>query len=207
MPSQVEICRLSLAHIADAARVNSITPPDSTIQAQHCATFYPIARDKCLAAYDWPFSKTRAPLAESLVALPNEEWAFVYALPADYIRAIKVLPPGAPRDFPGQDFILEHDSTENDVLLFTNVPEAVLHYVFRQEETGRYTPGFISALSYLLGSYLAGPILKGRVGMQVKQALYELYESDVRQASAEAANSEQTSDGYKNYKPAWVTDR
>jgi hypothetical protein len=208
MPSQVEISRLSLAHIADAARVNSIDPPDNTIQAQHCATFYPIARDECLEAYPWPFAVTMKPLAASLVTLPDGEWAYVYTLPSGFIRALRVVPPGAHKDHPGEDYVIRSDDTELDLILLTNTCEARLHYIYREEETGRYSPMFVSALSYLLGSYLAGPILKGRVGMQVKQTLYDAYRGLIDRAATRSLGSAgQRTENYGGHKPAWIADR
>jgi hypothetical protein len=205
--SQVEISRLALGHIADAARVNSIDPPDNSIQAQHCATFYPIARDELLEMHDWNFATRRVVLAESLVGFDDGEWAFAYSIPSDYIRALRVVPPGVSMDFPGQPFKIESDVTELDTLILTNVSEAVLHYIYREEETGRYSPSFVSALSLLLGSYLAGPILKGRVGMQVKQTLRGEARAMFLVASAMNANAQLDNTQYKNHTPSWISDR
>lgn len=207
MPSQVEICRLALSHIADAARVNSIDPPDNTVQAQHCATFYPIARDELLERFNWTFATRRVALSLSAVEFDDGEWAYAYLLPSNFIRAIKVVPPGASQDHPGYDYRMESDVTELDLILLSNVEEAVLHYVYREEETGRYTPLFISALSHLLASYLAGPIIKGGAGMRAKQAMYEIYLDLANKAMAADANSAQLSYQYTSYKPTWVTDR
>jgi hypothetical protein len=205
--SAVDISKLALGHIADAARVNSIDPPDSTIQAQHCATFYPIARDECLEGFAWPFATKAVELTESVVTMPDGEWAYVYTLPSDYLRALKVVPPGAQNDAPGQDYVIRSDEEELDTLLFTNCTEARLHYIFREEETGRYSPTFITALSYLLGSYLAGPILKGKVGMSVKQSLYQMYETLIDKAAVRALGNSQISEQYANHVPKWVSDR
>lgn len=208
MASPVEIGRLALAHIADAARINSISPPDNTIQAQHVATFYPIARDECLEAYAWPFSQKSVPLTQSLVTLPHGEWAFVYQLPADYLRALKVVPPGAPEDSPGHRYALRSDETELDLLLFTNVHDAVLHYIYREEETGRYTPTFVTALSYLLAAHLAGPIVKGRAGMTLKQGLMDLYQQTLNSAAVRALDSAgRSGQQWGDHKPTWITDR
>lgn len=207
MASQVEICRLALGHIADAARVNSIDPPDNSVQAQHCATFYPIARDELLEMHDWSFATKRHALELSLVEFEDGEWAYAYSLPSDYIRALKVCPPGAPRDFPGQPFKIESDVTELDTLLLTNVAEAVLHYIYREEETGRYSPTFVSALSLLLGSYLAGPILKGRIGALVAESLRDRARSMFAVASALNANASLDKTQYAEHKPIWISDR
>lgn len=208
MASEIEICRLSLGHVADAARINSISPPDNSIQAQHCATFYPIARDECLESYPWPFATTMRELAPSLVTLPDGEWAYTYAIPDRYIRCLRVVPPGASKDHPGEDFVIRSDEAEQDLLVFTNTAEARMHYIYREEETGRYSPMFVSALSYLLGSYLAGPIIKGRVGAQVKQSLYTAYRDIIDRAATRALGSSgQRSEGYAKHNPLWISDR
>lgn len=207
MPSPVEICRLALSHIADPARITSIDPPDGSLQAQHCATFYPIARDECLEAYDWPFAVRRAELAQSLVAVPEANWQYTYIVPAGYLRAIKVVAPDAREDAPSADFKIEMDTTEQDYVLLTNVPNAVLHYVYREEETGRYSPTFVSALSFLLAAYLAGPILKGKVGVTVAQSMYQAYRAQLPSAAARQLNAKQDSTAYADHKPTWVTDR
>jgi hypothetical protein len=170
MASAVEISRLALAHIADAARVNSIAPPDNTIQAQHCATFYPIARDEALEAFPWPFAVKVKALNQSIVTTDGE-WLYTYQLPSDYLRALRVVPTGVSKDYPGHDYVIRSDETELDLLLFTNVEDAQLHYIYREVETGRYSPLFVSALAYLLASYLAGPIVKGQVGARVKAVM------------------------------------
>lgn len=208
MASEVEISRLALAHIADAARVNSITPPDNTIQAQHCATFYPIARDECLEAYPWPFALKMSPLAQSLITLPDGEWGYVYQLPTSLIRILRVVPPGASEDHPGVDYATRMDETGQDMLLLTNIPEANLHFIFRNEQTGFYSPMFVSALSYLLGSHLAGPIIKGRVGMQVKQSLYQIFRDMIDRAATRSLGSAGKRDkNYAGHQPTWVSDR
>lgn len=208
MASAVEISRLALAHIADAARVNSISPPDNTIQAQHAATFYPIARDECLEAFAWPFAKKAVPLTPSLVTLPDGEWAYVYAVPADYISALKVVYPGAQEDAPGQRYAIRSDETGLDLLLYTNVTDAVLHYIYREEETGRYTPTFVTALSYLLAAHLAGPIIKGRAAMAVKEGFISLYDKTILRAATRALDSAgRSGQQYGDHIPKWISDR
>ena len=48
MASEVDICNLALGHLGDNATVASLNPPEGSVQAQHCARFYPIARDALL---------------------------------------------------------------------------------------------------------------------------------------------------------------
>jgi hypothetical protein len=207
MASDVEITRLALSHIADAARVNSIEPPDSTIQAQHAATFYPIARDFLLEKHDWSFALKRTELALSLVEFEDGEWAYSYSLPSDYIRAIRVCPPGVSKDFPGEEFKIVTDESELDTLILTNVEEAVLHYVFRETATGRYSPTFVVALSLVLGAFLAGPILKGKLGAILRESLMEQGLAMAKQAAALNANANKDRTQYGGYTPKWISDR
>lgn len=66
----------------------------------------------------------------------------------------------------------------------------------------------MTALSYLLGSYLAGPILKGRVGMQVKESLLSTYTQLLDRAATRALGSSgQRTENYAGHKPIWISDR
>ena len=50
MASDVDVCNLALAHLGDEATVASISPPEGSAQAGHCARFYPMARDSASSA-------------------------------------------------------------------------------------------------------------------------------------------------------------
>ena len=60
MSSEVAICNLALAHLGDSATVASIDPPEGSAQSEHCARFYPIARDALLEMHAWKFATRRA---------------------------------------------------------------------------------------------------------------------------------------------------
>lgn len=210
MASAVDICNLALSHLGDDATVSSIDPPEGSAQAEHCARFYPVARDAALEAHSWNFATTRVVLAPVASAWPS--WAFCYVLPTDCIRALSVLPPDARDDYseglsqgaaqfgyPGADLVgagslytpreysIETDST-GQRLLYTNQSEAVLRYIRRVSDTTRYSPLFVDALSRLLASYLAGPVIKGSEGVQAAQAQVSAYRVFMSQATASDAN-------------------
>ena len=73
MASVVDICNLALGHLGDPATVSSIDPPEGSAQAQHCARFYPIARDSLLEMHSWNFSTYR----EALAHLQPAEWIYL----------------------------------------------------------------------------------------------------------------------------------
>ena len=186
MASEVDICNLALAHLGDTATVASISPPEGSAQAEHCARFYPIARDGLLNMHAWNFASKRVNLAQ--VAQPWPEWKYAYALPADLMVAVAVMPPDAyddyatrfvPTDSPGwahnyspvisggmytpQPFSVETDASGN-MVLYTNQETPMLRYQAYVTDSTKFSPLFVQCLSWHLASMLAGPVIKGDQG-------------------------------------------
>jgi len=186
MPSEVDICNLALGHIGDNATVSSINPPEGSAQAEHCQRFYPIARDSLLEMHFWNFAMKRATLAQ--VSNPWPEWRYAYAMPADALNPISILPPDAyddyatkfvPTDTPlfahnyspviaagryvPQPYSVEMDANGNEIIL-TNQENAALRYTYFVTDTTKFSPLFTITLSWHLASMLAGPVIKGDQG-------------------------------------------
>lgn len=191
MASEVDICNLMMAHLGDEANISEIDPPDGSIQAEHCARFYPIARDSLLEMHDWNFATKRVALTPT--TLPdNAGWLYAYLKPANTIRVIAVLPPNAPDNYtaqlgsipgysnydynsydrPGltdkvtdipQDYALEtlEDGTE---IILTNQSQATGRVTFRVTDTTKFSPLFVDTLGWYGASMVAGPMIKGDVG-------------------------------------------
>lgn len=154
MASAVDICNLALSHLGDRATVSSIDPPEGSAQAEHCARFYPIARDALLEMHEWSFAMRRVTLA--LDGGEPSSWEYSYALPSGCISVRKIFPAEAQSDEDdGVDFKVENGS------IFTNTETASAWYIARVTDTTRFSPLFTTALSYLLSRYLVGPVLKG----------------------------------------------
>lgn len=179
MASEVDIANLALGHLGDTATVTSLDPPEGSAQAEHCARFYPIARDALLEMHEWRFATRRTNLAE----LTNEsaQWLHAYARPtgclkviavldstasddlaANYYSGSTVLPPTASVPAP-QSFECEINSSGAQVIL-TNQATAMVRYTKQVTDTTTFPPMFVLALSWQLASFMAGPILKGDVG-------------------------------------------
>lgn len=203
MSSEVDICNLALAHLGDEAQVLAIKPPDGSVQSKHCGRFYPIARDQLLESHPWSFATKRASLAANADSV--EPWAFAYALPSKCLRALAVLLPSQCDDEDGEDFIIEIDA-DGAKVLYTNAEQATLRYIEQIDDTTKYTPGFVGALSRLLASYLAGPILKGVTGMKVSQEHLRLFLLEAVTARAADSNAAKRS-GYDNFIPSAVKAR
>ena len=186
MASEVDICNLALAYLGDTATVASISPPEGSAQAEQCARFYPIARDSLLNMMAWHFASKRINLAQ--VAQPWPEWKYAYALPADLMLAVAVMPPDANDDYSSrfvptdtpfwahnysptvaagryvpQPFSVETDAAGN-MVLYTNQETPMLRYQAYVTDSTKFSPLFVQCLSWHLASMLAGPVIKGDAG-------------------------------------------
>jgi hypothetical protein len=184
MASAVDICNLALANLGDVANLQSIDPPDGSAQADHCATFYPIARDALLEMHDWGFSTKRVALAQ--LVNPTTEWAYCYAQPNGLLNAIAVLDAAATDDvsvgiptgqlwcsdtpimntgnYTPQPFVLESADDGTDVV-YTNQPNAMMRCTVRVTDTSKFSPLFVRTLAASLAAMLAGPLVKGEPGV------------------------------------------
>lgn len=182
MASEVDICNLALAHLGDNATVASLEPPEGSAQAEHCARFYPIARDALLELHDWNFATKRALLAQVDNLWP--QWSYSYLQPADCLRVIAVLDKTAGADqsisvpapysqsglantgmgrYTPQDYVCETNDSGDEVIL-TNQVDAMVRYVAFVTDTTKFTPLFVTTLTWKLAAMLAGPVLKGEAG-------------------------------------------
>lgn len=200
MPSPVEIANIALSNIGAENLVSSIDPPDGSVEAGYCATFYPIARTVLLEAVKPSFAKKRATLAEE--ATNPSAWAYAYAKPSDCLRPLRLLPAESLASIFADDdtaaalldrlMVAEADSARFEAegnTILCDVEDAVLIYVFDQTDTTKWTPLFADAVAAMLSSYLAGPIIKGKdgaaLGQQWRAQAYRLGAA----AAATVANS------------------
>ncbi len=162
MASEVEICNLALGHLGDTATVASIDPPEGSAQAEHCARFYPIARDMLLQAHGWNFATRRIQLAQ-LSEVPYG-WTYAYARPDGALDVFDIqFPNTVDYGANSQPYVCEVDTDGNEVI-YTDVENAVARYIMQVTDTTKFPPLFVLALSWQLAGMLAGPVLKGDVG-------------------------------------------
>lgn len=220
MASEVNICNLALAYLGDDATVDSIDPPEGSIQAEHCKRFYPIARDTLLQMHAWSFASRRVFLAQ--VTMPYTMWKYAYAAPADMMTAVAVLPPAAENDYAvraypadrygwgwintpfvaggtyvPQEYQIETDSTGAKVI-YTNQENALLRYQAKVTDTSRFDALFSNALSWHLASMLAGPVVKGSEGANESRRCAAMAMAYVQQAKTSDANQ-------RDVKPEHIT--
>lgn len=204
MASEVDICNLSLGHIGDSAIVQAINPPDGSVQAEKCQRFYPIARDIVLESYNWRFAMRRAMSLASVTNITGS-WSHAFVLPNDCLEPVAVLLPHDPDDANTQDYTVE-TASDGSFVLYTNVEFPVLRYKVKVTDTTKFTPMMVSCTSWLLASYLAGPILKGKAGLQVAQMCMSTYKAELGAASSSDAQTSQTSERQRS-QSAWIKAR
>jgi hypothetical protein len=207
--NSVDVCNLALSHIGNSANVQAIVPPDGSVESKHCARFYPIALKMILEKGCWGFNTRRASLAE--VDNPSTTWLHAYAVPDKMVNALSVLPEKAVDDysvgFPVRDgtiwpqgyvpieavsqyepqpYQIETNADGASIIL-TNVEAPVLRYTVLVDDANQFTPMFVVALSHLLASFLAGPIIKGDTGStraRSEMALFAAIEGDAEASDA-----------------------
>lgn len=207
MTVDVDLCNMALAHLGDDANVQSISPPDGSMQAGQCARYYPITLKSLLERHPWNFAMRRDALT-LITAAPNAQWAFAYAMPSDCVRMIKVTDVAAADDLMAeyapdwptdstpfattgqaqrqgvrtpQPFVIETQPDGSSVL-FTNQENAMGHWTRMVTDASRFTALFQTALSYLLAAPLAGPIIKGSEGRQVAMEMMKMAQVWITQA-------------------------
>lgn len=222
MASEVDICNLALGHLGDAATVSSINPPEGSAQAEHCARFYPVARDALLEMHSWGFATKRVNLASLGSAWP--EWQYCYAVPNDALNLLAVLPPESTDDYsvgityhysqtgapftPGgkyqpQPFNYEA-LADGTMVIYTNQENAMLRYTAYIEDTTVFSPLFVVTLSWLLASYLAGPVIKGEQGAAEAKRCMLMAQQMLGKASVSDANQRRTTIAQNT---PWMTGR
>lgn len=201
MASEVDICNLALARLGDNATVASIDPPEGSAQAEHCARFYPVARDSLLEMHAWKFATRRVLLAQLTTDTWN--WTFAYAEPTGVLKLLAVLPASASSDDDTQEYEAETDGNGTPIIL-TDLEGASLRYVAHVTDTTVFSPLFVDALAWLLASYLAGPVLKGDAGAAMAKACLQSFMLALSNAKVSDANQRKVR---PEHKPDWIAGR
>lgn len=197
MASKLDIWNLALSHIGDGDDVDQ--EDEASLEAEQCRKFYPIARDMLLERHNWDFAQKTVQLA-TLSEAASRQWAYRYAVPADYIKAITLAPDlnlltatwlteeqyRLQVETWAKTFEIEATNT-GTISILTNEYQAYLKYIYRNENTSSYSAGFVMALSYLLASFLAGgPIVKSA---KMALSMLQAYELVLGQATVNISNA------------------
>ncbi len=189
--SSTLIANMALSHVGDA-KIESLTDSDSA-EACEARTWYDYSRIATLEAADWNFARKRVVATldtDTISTTVNTPlagvWGFRYRYPADCVIMRKIQHPASPPAdaFP---FEVEANLAGTTKTVLTNVENAVLVYTMDQELTNLYTPGFVLAMSLMLGSNMAFS-LTGKLSL--KKSIRQEFLRTLPAAAASAANEQ-----------------
>ncbi len=161
--SKVAIWNLSLSHLKTDPVVN-IDPPDSDSKpASVGAKWYDQARRHTLEDHPWKFASKRAILVNETTG-PEFEYAYKYELPSDFIRVSRI---GQNWEDPVTDYEIE-----GNYILCNVPPPLYLKYVWDLEDVSKFSPKFVTTLSYKGAAFGAYEITGNANAVDAMEAQY-----------------------------------
>ena len=150
--TKTDIANLALTHIG-GAKVHNFRD-DKTIEADLVRTYYDISRQAELETYDWSFARRFISLAVASED-PISPWLFAYVIPEDCLAVRMLHKEVKTVDDTRIPYEIISDSINEQNILLTNKPEAILRYTFNQGNTTQFTTNFSIAISHRLAAYIA----------------------------------------------------
>lgn len=157
--SDVALCARALIRIG-AAPITSFS--DGSAESEIAGALFPQIRDSLLSAYPWSFASGQVALAQ-LEDAPLADYAYAYALPNDFLRALSA---GSGSRGRGLNYRISGNA------LHTNASAVVLSYVFRAEEEA-FPPYFDQVLITRLAAEFCIPVTESTSRAESFYALYE----------------------------------
>lgn len=204
MASEIEICNLALSNIR-AGSINSFN--ESSIQAQLCKLKYSILRDRCLREIPWQFNHKIRALASVTTDIFN--WAYAYSYPVDCLKVHRLvgsyeeLPAGSSnvasrlldsRVIPLKDvrrqIPYEVFNFDDNKIIGSDQPELRIDFAAKVTDPNLFSDDFIMALSHLLSSELAIPIVGAELGRALRNDSLQLYRQYLASAMATDMNDQ-----------------
>ena len=160
---QVTICNVALSLIGVSKQITSIT--EDTTEGTACNLHYDLALSNVLEEASWPFAIKRADLALVAGTAPTD-WGYQYAYPSDCVRPMLIVDPQQALTY--YEFLLWVQNTEGrylipfkietiagDKVIYSDMENACLAYVFLNTDTAKYPQAFSNALAWQLASMIA----------------------------------------------------
>jgi hypothetical protein len=182
MTADVDVCNMALAHLS-AGKITTLA--DSTPQARYCSMFYDAALETMLTDGTWKFAKVIADLVLDGTGEGENGWIYKYTYPTDCLRVICIRMPndvftstaryGSLDDMSyvrAQLPNLPHDRV--GTLLMTDVEDAQIEYI-QLITADDMSSMHQLALSYLLASLIAVPLIGTEKGSAEKKRVLEMY--------------------------------
>jgi hypothetical protein len=149
MASTVQIVNQALTKLG-AQRITSLT--DNTRNAREMNAIFEIKRDAELAAEPWTFAAARAEIPASSTT-PAFGWAFMYPLPADFLRLIEVGENYVFYNAEYTQFQLESDPDTGRLAILTDQSSPLrIRYIKKVTNSGLFPALFVESLACRLAA-------------------------------------------------------
>ncbi len=185
MPSVVEICNLSLAHIGQGS-INALD--EASTQAEQCNLFYTNTRDSLLRQFPWNFSTKSILLAQVSTTIPG--WNYVYAFPPEalWVRKIYI------KENPDPEIPNEYEITSTGTAKYIccDLDAAYAKCTIRVEDPTLYDPLFVDVLAYKLALDLTMPLTNSASRTQEVTQKYQYALSNAMMAGAVEGNQKRS---------------
>lgn len=216
MTSEVEICNIALSKIRGGT-INSLTEP--SVQAQYCKLLYPTVRDTVLEDSLWGFSRVVKPLA-TLSSVELFDWVNAYQYPSDCLKinrlrlnfeqfnqdsssaTYRIYDHNFPVPNIDQykvEYEVYNDPVTNTKVIGANESELRIDYVKKITDPNLFSTKLVKAISCLLGSELAVPIIGVEKGMALENSLLSLYTHYLNSALADNESESQSTNQDSEY--------
>lgn len=197
--SKVDIVNMALSVLGSKQTIQDIDSDQST-EARTANLHYENALKTALSFSNWSFATTWATSA-LLSDSPPDDWAYMYAMPANAVKVIEIVDTldsrlNKPAKFTKANY-------GGQLVLLTDTKSPTWRYIYLNEIPGTYSPEFVDALAAQIAYRLAMPLTR-KLDLQVRAQ--EQYKNLISAAAAADAN-EQTLNEEPDYTAPWHENR
>lgn len=190
MASVADIWNMALGLIASDATIQDPDEEQSK-PARTCRVHWETVRDEVLRDFVWPKLKQVVDLT-LVEEQPNDGiyWQYSYAYPDSCARLVAVLN-GATRlqvESNVQRFEIGRKSTDGSALIYTDLEDAQVEFIYHETETARYDSDMVSAMAHLLASRIAPAF--GPEAVKLGDRALRVYVWRMAQSQANALNEQ-----------------
>lgn len=163
MTSQVDICNLALTRIGG----ETITTIDEgTRQARLCNRHYYPTLNALLREFEWNFAIKRVELAQDATA-PVNEYAYRYALPADFIKVVRL------NACTSDEYRVEAG------YIVTDEGTVTLEYVYEVTDENDFDPQFVDVFAQRLAAEICYTLTENT---NLSEQVWRVYQNKIRVA-------------------------
>jgi len=169
--SQIGIVNMAFFLIGDNPISDIAGTDERSILA---AGVWDLILDEVLCAHEpgWNFAKKRVALAQDTETPAGEEYDYRYALPADYLKVLKIEPELTDYRIEAGYLLTDYDNTDGD--------DIILHYIRRETNPAMFSAMFATALYFRLAAQFA--MKQQRGSNTIQERMFNLYASALKKA-------------------------